>query len=49
MNFLKVVYDGQLVDEEAVASLEPKSLAPIEDTHSRGVAMEGGEYGVPQL
>ncbi|CAI8615307.1 unnamed protein product [Vicia faba] len=47
MDFLKFVYVGYLVDEKAVAYVEPKSPAPIENTPNKGRAMEADEYGVP--
>lgn len=47
IDFLKVIHGGHLVDEEWVASLEPKSPAPLEDTTSNGVATKGGEFEVP--
>lgn len=44
MKFLKVVYGGQLVDEDGVASLELECPAPIENTHDKGELMDGGEF-----
>lgn len=44
MDFLKVVCDGELVDEEATTPLEPKNSAPDEDTHDEGGRKRGGEF-----
>lgn len=43
MDFLKVFYGGQQMDEEAVASFEPEIPAPIEKE------TDVGESGVPQV
>lgn len=43
MEFLKVIYDGQLVDEEAEAFQEPKKYAPNKKTHDKGGEMGCGE------
>lgn len=49
MDFFKVVCDGQLVDKEMAASLEPKDSASTKDTQDDGGATVGDESGVPQL
>lgn len=47
MDFLKVLYGGQLVDEEVVASIELESPNPIESTHDKGGVIDECEFGVP--
>lgn len=46
MNFLKVVRDSVLVDNDILAS--PKSLTHIEGTHDQDGKTKGSEFEVPQ-
>lgn len=49
MYFLKVVCGGQLVDEEAVASLELASPFLNENNHDNGGATDNSDSRVSQL
>lgn len=41
LDFLKVVYNGQLVDDETVGSLEPEGSSLAKDTQDGDAANEG--------
>lgn len=49
MYFLKVVCGGQLVDEEAMASLELASPSLNENNHDNGGATDDADSRVSQL